>query len=624
MRRFDVFCGDTLQPAATNDQAIRLSVQGDDVNINLRIEDISRTMVSNIPDVLLDLLEVAAYVYCADQRLPRGSDKLTDFGRDWRRDMHFTIPLRQPELWESPAVKDALTDTLGFLSDDSYSFSFVRAAKPLAEKELYFAGLLEGTFQPDEVAMFSGGIDSFAGAVEDLEANGKALALVGHHSATKVFSVQKELVDALKEGGLSRQIFYVPVNITNSGANPVDHSQRARSFLFACLGLVIARMFGKEGFTFYENGVVSINIPLAGDVMGARATRTTHPRVLRGFEAIFSTLLDRSITIRAPFQWLTKREVITKIAESKFAHLLARTASCTRPMKWTTQKRHCGTCSQCIDRRFAVLAAGMEFCEPADIYMVDLLTGDRSRDKDVRMALAYVKSVQSLASTPKNRFLAEYPQIASALAWFPDLTADQAKDRIYDLLHRHAADVLSVVADGTRRHLDELVRGELPAASLLAMCFNRTRIDVVPPSGYDQQVKDFMDRLAPPAYEFAVYVEGGRILFRGDFHLDGANFELFAALLDNHRAAKKMAAEVPFIPAPDLAVKLKISEASLRQQVSRLRKLVTDRLAVDLGLVLGTDDFIENKERAGYRLSPKLREVSRADLQDVPIAMSQA
>lgn len=624
MRRFDILCGGSSAPYPATEQTIRLSVHGDDVNVRLRIEDISRTMLSNIPDVLLDLLEVAAYVYCADQRLPRGSDKLTDFGRDWRRDMRFTIPLRQPELWQNPAVKDALTETLGFLSDDSYSFSFVRATKPLAEKALYFSGLLEGNYQPDEVAMFSGGIDSFAGAVEDLQTNGKSMALVGHHSATKVFNVQKELVEALKQGGFSHKLFYIPVNITNTGTHAVDHSQRARSFLFACLGLVIARMFGKEGFTFYENGVVSINIPLAGDVMGARATRTTHPRVLRGFETIFSTLLDRPIAIRTPFQWQTKKEVIEKIAGSKFAHLLARTASCTRPMKWTTHQRHCGTCSQCIDRRFAVLAAGMGPCEPAEIYMVDLLTGDRSRDQDVRMALAYVKSVQSLVSTPKNRFLPDYPQITSALRWFPDLTSDQAVLRIYDLLQRHAADVLAVIADGTRQHLDELVRGELPAGSLLAMCFNRTRIEVAHPSGYDQQVKDFMDRLAPQPCEFAVDDEGKRILFKGDFHLDGVNFKLFSALLDNHRSAKRLATEVPFLPAPDLAERLEVSDASLRQQVGRLRKLVTDRLAVDQGLVLGTDDIIENKERAGYRLNPRLREVSRADLQVTPGATSQA
>jgi hypothetical protein len=37
-------------------------------------------------------------------------------------------------------------------------------------------------------------------------------------------------------------------------------------------------MSGKDRFSFYENGVVSINPPLAGDIVGGRATRTTHPK----------------------------------------------------------------------------------------------------------------------------------------------------------------------------------------------------------------------------------------------------------------------------------------------------------------------------------------------------------
>ena len=64
---------------------------------------------------------------------------------------------------------------------------------------------------------------------------------------------------------------------------PIEKTQRTRSFLFASLAFVLARMFGKERFTFFENGVISFNLPIAGDVLGARATRTTHPRVIRGF-----------------------------------------------------------------------------------------------------------------------------------------------------------------------------------------------------------------------------------------------------------------------------------------------------------------------------------------------------
>lgn len=242
--------------------------------------------------------------------------------------------------------------------------------------------------------------------------------------------------------------------------------------------------------------------------------------------------------------------------------------------------------------------------------LVDLLTGDRSDDdRDIRMAVDYVKCFQKLAACPKNRFLADYPEVTSALRYYPDISTDEAKGRIYDLCQRHAQDVLSVLDAGTEKHKGELVRGELPAGSLLSMCFSRSRIEVSPPSGYDGQVKDFMDRLQRPVCEFAVDETAKRVLFKGDFSLEGANYDLVAALLDNHRTGKRNGSDIAYVPAPDLAQLLRITDAALRQQVGRLRKLVTERLGVDLGVPLGTDDFIENKERAGYRLNPSLREV---------------
>src|SRR5690606_34783854 len=108
----------------------RLDLQGPAKNINLRIDDISRRMVSNVPDLLLDLLEVAAYVYCADQQAPRGSDKLSGYGTAWRRQMHFTIPVRAFDLWSRHEVCETLSEALGFLSEDHYRFDFVPAQAP--------------------------------------------------------------------------------------------------------------------------------------------------------------------------------------------------------------------------------------------------------------------------------------------------------------------------------------------------------------------------------------------------------------------------------------------------------------------------------------------------------------
>ena len=114
-------------------------------------------------------------------------------------------------------------------------------------------------------------------------------------------------------------------------------------------------------------------------------------------------------------------------------------------------------------------------------------------------------------------------------------------------------------------------------------------------------------------------IDTGRILFKGGFFLEGTNFKLVQALLDNHRTGKKAAAEIAYVAPSVLADALAIDEQSLRQQIARLKKAVNETLPAALGIVL---EFIENRQREGYRLNPELREVAKGDLEAYQGAMS--
>jgi 7-cyano-7-deazaguanine synthase in queuosine biosynthesis len=605
-------CGGVhLSDAGSASQTIPLDVAGPERNVNLRLYDAYRALLSHLPDLLVDLLEIAAYVYCADQRASRGSETLVRAGEHWRRHLHFIVPVRCPEIWSSEAVRQQLEATLGFLSDDVYTFEFVSSDAGLAKGQTYFSDLAEGQgFIPDDVILFSGGVDSLAGAVESLS-EGKRVVLVGHHSASKVVATQKELVADLRQAGFASQIFHVTVNVTNTGATPVEPTQRTRSFLFASLAFVLARMFGRDGFAFYENGVVSLNLPIAGDVLGARATRTTHPKVMRDFETLFSQLIGQRIDIATPYLWRTKKEIVEQLVSRGHGSLLARSVSCVHPIQWTRDVRHCGRCSQCIDRRFAVLAAGAEQYDPDEGYGIDLLIGDR-RHADLDPAIAYVRFARRVAGMPRHQFQWEFPQVSAALHAVPGLTANEALDRVCELHQRHGGDVLSVLSEATRRHSDDLVQGTLSPASLLNLCFVRGRLENVDGDVTAQTAK-FIDRLSAAQCEFAVDATANRICFKGGYEVVGAGYRVVHALLDRYRTAKQQNLEVPFYWTAHLAAELRVEEATLRQQIGRLREDVEARLAVDHGVVL-PDGFIENQRLQGYRLSPHLREVSLADL----------
>jgi hypothetical protein len=103
---------------------LRLGLGDGNDEIRLKITDITNRLSSGLPEVLTDLVELASYVYCADQALTRGGNGVVAVGGNWRRRLSFHIPVRVPDLWSSAPVLTALPDTLGFLSDDEYEFHF--------------------------------------------------------------------------------------------------------------------------------------------------------------------------------------------------------------------------------------------------------------------------------------------------------------------------------------------------------------------------------------------------------------------------------------------------------------------------------------------------------------------
>src|SRR5216684_1577854 len=187
-----VLCGGLDRPRKGNVSRLDLNLHGTSPNVRLQIADISKRLLMNIPDVLVDLLEVASYIYAADAAISRGGKTDARMGAWWRRKFRFVIPVRQPDLWSSDPVLSALIETLSFLSEDDYELEFRPLENPPAVESYFEFPDPERTgFTPDEVILFSGGLDSFAGTVEELVAHGRKVALVSHRSASKIAGAQK-------------------------------------------------------------------------------------------------------------------------------------------------------------------------------------------------------------------------------------------------------------------------------------------------------------------------------------------------------------------------------------------------------------------------------------------------
>ena len=467
-----ILCGGlSASGNAKGKAAVPLSLWGKNSNVMLKVGDISQRMVANIGPVLLDLLEIATYVYCADQATTRGGDSSRNYGAKWRRQFQFHIPVREPDLWSSKQVRTALCDTLGFLSDDEYEFKFKKLANPPPVDQYLDLGAGCATgFRPEEVILFSGGLDSLGGAIQEAIVDERSIALVSHRSSPKIDSRQRTLLQDLNKHSPSNQPFHVPVWINKEKALGKEYTQRTRSFLYASLGAVIARIFDLWRIRFYENGVVSINLPISPQVVGGRATRTTHPQVLNGFSEIFSAIFQKPFAVENPFCWMTKAEVVKSIRDRGCGDLIKHTVSCTHVWEMTKLKTHCGTCSQCIDRRFGTLSAGCSDSEdPEEMYDVDLLRGERAPRESRTMLESYVGMAKRVRSMSDTAFFTEFGEVHRVTQHIQGMNVHDAATRILALHKRHATEVGEVITKGIQDHARDISDGKVPSTSLLIL-----------------------------------------------------------------------------------------------------------------------------------------------------------
>jgi len=455
---------------------VRLRMWGQHRNVHLVIQDVREAMMKNLPPAFLDLIDIATYVYCADQAVRRGGDGVQDFGENWRRTLFFRVPVRNPALWKKASVLDSLVTTLSFLSEDEYQFDFEQLTKDHPfEAYLEFGGTpYDGIVE--EVVMFSGGIDSLGGAVQESIIDRRKILLVNHRSSSKLVPRHDHLLKLLMEQAKDYKPLHFPVVINKAKNLGREYTQRTRSFLYASLGATFATMIGLSRLRFYENGVVSLNLPPSPQVIGARATRTTHPQVLNGFTQLFSQLAEKTFVVENPFLWKTKTEVVRLIGDAGCGKLLKFATSCTHTWEITTQHPHCGTCSQCIDRRFAVLAAGQETNDPGEAYKVDLLVGERERGQakkgDPRtMIAAYLETANDIEKMNALQFFSRFGEASRVLRHLPG-NADATAMQIFDLHRRHSKQVTGVIDQAFAKNGAAIRKRELPASCLLRLVYD--------------------------------------------------------------------------------------------------------------------------------------------------------
>jgi 7-cyano-7-deazaguanine synthase in queuosine biosynthesis len=581
------------------DEQLRFEIDGKPKAVSLRIGHIRKSLVLGLPAIALDLIEIAAFVYAIDSSISRGG--LTDqkMGVKWHRSFHVSLPVRKLAHWSNPQLKRKLEETLMFLSGDRFIFNFAQMNTEEELSERYFEFGNESAWQPDSVLMFSGGLDSFAGALEEIIERKQKVALISHFSATKIAPIQRDLQKHMAKKLGAPMLMHFPMRVQLKRGTNAEGTHRARSFLFAALGMATAIAFGQKRVSFYENGVVSLNLPPVGNVLGTRATRTTHPQTLRRFETLFSMIFDRNLRVDNPFFWRTKTDVVQTIARLGMADQIAFTRSCADVYNQTTQYAHCGRCSQCVDRRFAMLAAGLSAYDPKEAYRFDLMTSPRERVQDKEVALSYVRSAFAYEAINEADLVSRYPAILNAVENLGE-PPDTALKRIVDLLKRHGSSVATVMRDElSAQRVEPIAENSLPNL------FGITQRDQF----FSSQPKVPKPQIEAKEVFELVIDKRRKVLWINDvIQIKGAGFNLLKVLADEYLKGAGEGLnplDYPTLDAFNMAKCLNLQDdAAVRQSVNRTRTLLSKKFASAGFDSEGGKNLIENIPWSGYRLRP--------------------
>ena len=411
-------------------------------NINIGLPKFVHNL-QHIPPRTLDLLEIAAYVFAADRLIKRGRKKAVEY-HSWSRSFDFYVRVRDFSFWSNDSVKQKLEDLLQFMTGDaSIKFYFEPGHQTPPEHLFDRSDFSIETIdeQLPTVTLFSGGIDSLAGALERLADTNEKVILASHQSQSATTRTQRALVNELKQKYPNRVDHY-SFECTLRKCRAAEETQRTRSFLYASIGYAIASACNSSDLFVYENGVTSINLPRREDLANARASRTTHPKTIHLLSEFFSLLKNSTFNIRTPYLFCTKRDVIEKLC-NKAPQLLPSTVSCTQTFKIDSQATHCGHCFQCIDRRIASYAAGVQDRDYRGLYVHDIVA-ESINDRMARTtAVDYVRQANHFKEWNLDRFQYEHlNDLADLFDFLPQKGTDAEQvEMVWKLLRRHGVHV---------------------------------------------------------------------------------------------------------------------------------------------------------------------------------------
>ncbi len=388
------------------------------------------------PEIAIDLAILAATVTAADTRISR----IADAQDSWTREIDLYVPVAEPEIWSTNG--DLIERILQFLTGDIWRITF-RSRQKKMDTLIDRPQKTIGTMF-DSVSLFSGGLDSFVGAI-DLLQEGKNTLFVSHYrdASTKGQETCAERLGNVY-GEISHRHVRANVSFDKNDMKDMgtETTTRGRSFIFFALAsLAASSLDGEIPVYVPENGLISLNVPLDPLRLGAWSTRTTHPFYMARWQDLLDNL-ELGVQLLNPYRFKTKGEMLATCSNKSFLRKSVDvTVSCSSLTKGRFKglsPGHCGYCTPCLIRRASIHEA---FGNDPTNYSIPDLT---ARALDARQA----ESTDIRAFQMMSHRVSQTPALADILVHKTGSLADYSKDEIKeyaDVFRRGIAEVGTIV-----------------------------------------------------------------------------------------------------------------------------------------------------------------------------------
>lgn len=357
--------------------------------------------------VKFDFFLISAIVYGVDNLLSRAI-----YSNDgWTRDIEVEFPVNNIDIWTGKESK--LKRILDFLTGDNWQISF----REIEDVDLFQPRTNRKkipSYDKDSiksVSLFSGGLDSLIGVVNELEKlkNNERILLLSHFDSKSPGpnGDQRKLLRHLMTQ-YSNKIYWVQSKLalsrkdSDGNAVIIENNYRSRSLFFIGLGCYLSPI---DDLIIPENGTISINYPLTPSRVSSLSTRTTHPYVLKNTQEL---LVDLGLftTIHNPYTFKTKGEMFIECKNQTFIQgVFQNSVSCGkrgRKQNWEvkTGVQECGICMPCIYRRAALNKAGLDNENQYGNFITR--ANSRNYSKDLPALINYLKRDISLKKMKRD------------------------------------------------------------------------------------------------------------------------------------------------------------------------------------------------------------------------------